>query len=208
MTFNRIIFGCLLWLCITCWFFWDIQRICQFIITNFIIWLCLLLLNLSSHSFGLNYHFYFIFWLKWNCSIDGCISMFFCCGAMTKRGIETFSGINGSCLKWLIRCCVRVHFILGVLPMALSTWGIPKLLVVVFETLGGFSSISPAAWNNVSSIICLFVWFCSRSVDVLHLLGNGAWSNKVGIAFSFNSLQDLISRSSPLKWKIRTIQIL
>ena len=78
---------------------------------------------------------------------------------------------------------MRVDFILGVLSMALSTWWIPKLLAVVVETLGGFSSISSGFWNNASSIICLFVWFCSCSVDDLRFLGNGAWSNKVEIAF-------------------------
>ena len=124
---------------------------------------------------------------------------------MTKRGIETFGGINNFILKWLILYCVRVDFILGVLSMALSTWWIPKLLAVVVETLGGFSSISSGFWNNASSIIYLFVWFCSCSVDDLRFLGNGAWSNKVEIAFSFNSLRDLIPNSLPLKWKIRTV---
>ena len=96
---------------------------------------------------------------------------------------------------------MRVDFILGVLSIALSTLWIPKLSVVVVERLGGFSSIFSVGCSNASSIIYLFVWFCSRPIDVLRCLGNGAWSNKVGIALSFNSLRDLIPSSLPLKWK-------
>ena len=85
--------------------------------------------------------------------------------------------------------CMRVDFILGVLSIALSTLWIPRW--VFFNFLRRLRS----------SIICLFVWFCSRPIDVLRCLGNGAWSNKVGIALSFNSLRNLIPSSLPLKWK-------
>ena len=80
--------ACILWLFVIAWFLWDIRRICQFIVTNIITRFCLLLLSLSCHTLGLNYHFYFIFCFKWNCEIYDFISMFFSVELWLKQALR------------------------------------------------------------------------------------------------------------------------